>query len=159
MASPAETSARSHSFRSTGSPSHPSRTQSERLLAHVQDNCQWRRTDQRVARRTRTVKHQYPLGTACSATSNRLLRTRMYGGVGAGPSDGAAYPIRPYHVSTSVTCSTTHSVNGVRSSSPAASRRITDSESSTSAASSNPFITRNVSIAAWPIRLLPSTKG
>ncbi|MFT5527551.1 MAG: hypothetical protein ACI9HK_005533 [Pirellulaceae bacterium] len=93
MASPLETSARTHTTQRADSSSNTPRAQSERLLAHVQDNRQWRRTDQRVARRTRAVKHENALEPACSTRSNRPMRTRMSGGVGAGPSDGAGYPI------------------------------------------------------------------
>jgi hypothetical protein len=46
----------------------------------------------------------------------------------------------PVYVSAVVTCVATHSVKACRSSSPAASRRIADSESSMSASNSNPFI-------------------
>jgi hypothetical protein len=95
VAPSAETSARTHPTRRPDSPSHSSRTQSERLLAHVKDNCQRSRNDQCVARRTRNVKHQDALGRACSASLNRRMRARMYGGVGRAVSDGRPYPITP----------------------------------------------------------------
>ena len=41
-------------------------------------------TDQRMACRTRTLKHKDSLGRACSTSSNRLVRTRMLGGCGKG---------------------------------------------------------------------------
>ena len=33
------------------------------------------------------------LGIPCSASLNRRMRTRMYGGVGRGPGNGHPYPI------------------------------------------------------------------
>ena len=84
MASPAETSARTHSTWRADSPSHPPRSQSERLLAHVQDNCQRRRIDERLVARARHVKHENSLVRACSTTSNRPVLTSMLRWCGEG---------------------------------------------------------------------------
>ncbi len=89
-----ETSTRNaHSARRSASSSDPSRTQSQRLLAHGQNHCQRRRADQRLACRTRTAQHEDLLGPACSASSNRLVRTRTLRGVGRAVSDDRPYPI------------------------------------------------------------------
>ena len=74
-------------------PSDPPRSQPQGPLAHGQDHCQRRRADQCVACRTGTDQHEDPVGRACSATSNRLMRTRMSGGVGRVTGDGGPYPI------------------------------------------------------------------
>ena len=85
-----------HPIRRSETPSDPPRTPSPRLLAHGQDHCQWRGTDQRVACRTGTAKHEDTLGRACSASSNRLVRTRMLGGVGRAVSDGRPSSLPDY---------------------------------------------------------------
>ena len=78
-------------FRPSGD---PPRSQSQGLLAHGQDHCQRRGAEQCVACRTRTAQHEDSLGTACSTSRNRLVRTRMLGGVGRVTGDGGPYPIR-----------------------------------------------------------------
>ena len=90
----AETSTRNaHSARRSGTSGDPPRSQSQGLLAHAQDHCQRRGAEQCVACRTRTAQHEDSLGTACSTSRNRLVRTRMLGGVGRVTSDGGPYPI------------------------------------------------------------------
>ena len=98
MASPAQAKARTHTTRRSPSSSDPTRSQSQRLLAHGEIHCQRRGTEQRMAARPRTAQHEVTLGRACSASSNRLVRTRMLGGVGRVPGNGHPYPIMRPHL-------------------------------------------------------------
>ena len=67
-------------------------TQTRHALCHAQQ----------MARRTRTDFAKANLERACSASKNRLVRTRMLGGVGAGVSDGPGYPISASEAATSL---------------------------------------------------------
>ena len=55
--------------------------------------CHALRDAQQMARRTRTNFAKANLERACSTSKNRLVRTRMLGGVGAAVSNGRGYPI------------------------------------------------------------------
>ncbi len=93
VASTETSSSNAHPTRRSDSPGHSSRAESKGLPAHVQDNRRRRGTDECVACRTRHVKHEDSLGRACSTSSNRLMRTRMPGGVGRVTGNGGPYPI------------------------------------------------------------------
>jgi len=62
-------------------------------MAHGQNHCQRGRDDERLAARSGTGVAEITLGQACSAPSNRVVRTRMLRGVRGGRSDPPAYPI------------------------------------------------------------------
>ena len=79
-----------HDLLSTVSP----RKESQRPVAHGQNHCQRGRDDECLAARSGTGVAEITLGQACSAPSNRVVRTRMLRGVGGGRSDPPAYPIR-----------------------------------------------------------------
>src|SRR6056297_863482 len=82
-----------HSSRRAASPGDPARSESQRPLAHGQDHCQWGRDDERLVARARDVEPQITLGGTCSASPNRLVRTRLLGGVGRASRKGRPYPI------------------------------------------------------------------
>lgn len=65
----------------------------DRPVAHGQNHCQRGRDDERLAARSGTGVAEITLGQACSAPSNRVVRTRMLRGVEGGRSDPPAYPI------------------------------------------------------------------
>jgi len=48
---------------------------------------------QEVVRKAGLGLSQVRMGQTCSTSTNRLVRTRMLGGVGGGASNGPAYPI------------------------------------------------------------------
>jgi group II intron reverse transcriptase/maturase len=73
----------------------PPRKESQRPLAHGQNHCQRGRDDECLAARSGTGVAEITLGQACTAPSNRVVRTRMLRGVGGGRSDPPAYPILP----------------------------------------------------------------
>src|SRR6056297_1300120 len=81
-----------HSSRRAASPGDPARSESQRPLAHGQDHCQWGRDDERLVARARDVEPQITLGGTCSASPNRLVRTRLLGGVGRASRKGRPYP-------------------------------------------------------------------
>jgi hypothetical protein len=72
-------------------------------LAHGQNHRQRRRDDQRLVARARITLAEISLGRACSASSNRVVRTRTLRGVGAGRGNPPGYPIRRSEVSYSST--------------------------------------------------------
>jgi hypothetical protein len=65
-------------------------------VAHGENHCQWRWDEECLARTSRTYKSEESMGGTCSASSNRLVRTRMLGGVGRMVSDGHPYPISSF---------------------------------------------------------------
>lgn len=70
------------------------RDQSQKLLASLADTSNAICNAQQMAARTvRTSFAQTTLVRPCSASRNRLMRTRMSGGVGRVVSDGGPYPI------------------------------------------------------------------
>ena len=69
------------------------RGQSQKLLAVVSDTRHANRDAQPVARATRTAFAQTTLVRPRSASRNRLVRTRMLGGVGRAVSNDRPYPI------------------------------------------------------------------
>ena len=93
LASCAHASPRTHSIRRPASPSHPSRQKSPRPLAHGQNHRQRCWDDECVVTRTGHAEPENTLGGTCSASPNRLMRTRMSGGVGRAVSNGRPYPI------------------------------------------------------------------
>ena len=64
-------------------------------MAHGQDDRKRCRDDERLAILARSLESEDPLGRACSSSWNRLVRTRMLGGVGRTVSNGRPYPISP----------------------------------------------------------------
>jgi len=60
-----------------------------------QDNRKFCRHDERLVSFARCRESENPLGRACSSSWNRLVRTRMLGGVGRTVSNGRPYPISP----------------------------------------------------------------
>ena len=69
------------------------RDQSQELLAFATDTHYALRDAQQVAGATGASFAQTTLVRPCSASRNRLIRTRMSGGVGRAISDGGPYPI------------------------------------------------------------------
>ncbi len=69
------------------------RDQSQELLAFVTDTRHALRDAQQVAGATGTIFAQTTLVRPRSASRNRLMRTRMSGGVGRAISDDGPYPI------------------------------------------------------------------
>ncbi len=67
--------------------------QPQSLLASRQDVRWPHGNDQTVVVGPRTCVSQIPLERACSSATNRLVRTRMLGGVGAGRGNPSGYPI------------------------------------------------------------------
>ncbi len=74
---------------------NPSREEPQGLLAHGKDHCQWCRNDEQVAAGAGTGEPEESLGVTRSTSLNRLVRTRMPGGVGRAVSNGRPYPISP----------------------------------------------------------------
>ena len=73
--------------------------QPQSLLASCQDVRWPHGNDQTVAVRSRTCVSQIPLERACSSAANRRMRTRTYGGVGAGRGNPSGYLIwMPYQL-------------------------------------------------------------
>ena len=60
---------------------------------HGQDYRKWCRDDERLVSFARCLESENPLGRTCSSSWNRLVRTRMLGGVGRVPGNGHPYPI------------------------------------------------------------------
>jgi hypothetical protein len=75
----------------SASPSDSTRSQPQRPLAHGQNHRQWRRDAERLVTRSRTSQLEDSVGGTCSASSNRLVRSRMLGG--GVPGNGRPYPI------------------------------------------------------------------
>jgi hypothetical protein len=71
----------------------PPRKESPRPVAHGHYHCQRGRDDERLAARSGTGVAEITLAHACSAPSNRVVRTRMLRGVGGSRSNPPAYPI------------------------------------------------------------------
>ena len=69
------------------------RVDAQKLLASLKDAGDANRDAQQVAARTRTAFAQATLVRPCSASRNRLMRTRMSGGVGRVTGNGDPYPI------------------------------------------------------------------
>ena len=65
----------------------------KKLLADVTYTCHTHCDVEQVAGATRTSFVKATLGRACSSSRNRLVRTRMLGGVGRAVSNGRPYPI------------------------------------------------------------------
>src|SRR6056297_610856 len=106
-----------HSSRRAASPGDPARSESQRPLAHGQDHCQWGRDDERLVARARDVEPQITLGGTCSASPNRLVRTRLLGGVGRASRKGRPYPISHSYCVPScrrIEPSTSDSISGFR---------------------------------------------
>lgn len=61
---------------------NPSREEPQGLLAYGKDHCQWSRNDEQVVAGAGTGEPEEPLGVTRSTSLNRLVRTRMPGGVG-----------------------------------------------------------------------------
>jgi hypothetical protein len=66
---------------------------SQKLLAVVQDTRHALRDAERMARATRTAFVKATLERACSTSRNRLMRTRLSGGVGTGTGNRPGYRI------------------------------------------------------------------
>ncbi len=82
-------------FSATGRESSPGdhpRSQPERLLAFIQNAGRSCRYDKTVAPPPGTCVSQIPVGRPCSSSPNRLMRTRMSGGVGGGSRKAIPYP-------------------------------------------------------------------
>ena len=73
----------------------PTRQDSQRSVAHGQDDCEWCRYDECLVILARCLESEDSLGKTCSSSWNRLVRTRMLGGVGRTVSNGRPYPISP----------------------------------------------------------------
>ena len=93
LAVPPHTPPGANPSRCSASSSDPARSQPQMPLADGQNHRQRRWDDQGLARRTKLAQHEPPMGTACSASSNRVVRTRTLPGVGAGTGDRPGYPI------------------------------------------------------------------
>ena len=78
---------------SSTSSSDPPCTQPSGSLAHGQDNRQRCGHDKRVAADSRRHELKDSVGGTCSASLNRRMRTRTYGGVGRASGDRRPYPI------------------------------------------------------------------
>jgi hypothetical protein len=70
---------------------HP-RSESQGLLAFIQNAWRSLRHDEALAPRPGTCLSQMPMGRSCSSTSNRLMRIRMSGGVGGDRAKPVPYP-------------------------------------------------------------------
>ena len=70
-------------------------TQSQELLAYGKDHRQWRWLYERNVERAGPVKSKISVERTGSTSSNRLMRTRTSGGVGAAVSNDRGYPIYP----------------------------------------------------------------
>jgi hypothetical protein len=89
-----ETSTRNAArVRRPASSGHPTRPESQRALAHGQDDCQRRWYDERLASRSRSLESKDIMERTCSSSLNRRMRTRMSGGVGRAVSNDRPYPI------------------------------------------------------------------
>ncbi|MDZ4852593.1 MAG: group II intron maturase-specific domain-containing protein, partial [Pirellulaceae bacterium] len=55
----------------------PTRQESQRTLAHVQDDRKRRGNDECLVSRTRSLESEDVMGRACSSSLNRRMRTRM----------------------------------------------------------------------------------
>ena len=71
----------------------PTRQDSQRSVAHGQDDCEWCRYDECLVILARCLESEDSLGKTCSSSWNRLVRTRMLGGVGRTVSNDRPYPI------------------------------------------------------------------
>jgi transposase len=67
---------------------HPSREEPQGLLAYGENHCQWSRDDEQVAAGAGTGEPEESLGVTRSTSLNRLVRTRMPGGVGRAVRNG-----------------------------------------------------------------------
>ncbi|GIX01059.1 MAG: hypothetical protein KatS3mg111_4391 [Pirellulaceae bacterium] len=80
----------------------PAGTESEMPLTNGQVHCHGSRPDKRPAVSPRTVIAEETLGTACSASQKRLMRTRMSGGVGRVIRKDGPYPISAAPISIGI---------------------------------------------------------
>ena len=67
--------------------------ESQGALAHGENHRQWCRDDECLVRAAGRGESEESLGESCSSSSNRLVRTRMLGGVGRAAREGRPYPI------------------------------------------------------------------
>src|SRR4030067_2220388 len=73
--------------------SHPAWYQQQRPVAHVPHGSDAYRHHRGIPTETRTGESRRPLAQVCSQAANRLVRTRMLGGVGGVRSNAAPIPI------------------------------------------------------------------
>ena len=93
MATPAHEDQQSHASRGESGHGHQTRNESQKLLAVVTNARHALRDAQQVAGATGTAFAQTTLVRPRSASRNRLVRTRMLGGVGRAVSNDRPYPI------------------------------------------------------------------
>ena len=89
--------------RRAASSGDPTCEESQGLLAHGENHSQWCRDDECLVRATGRGEPKESMGGTCSASSNRLVRTRTLGGVGRAAREGRPYPItapRPLQLAT-----------------------------------------------------------
>ena len=86
-------------LKQAGPPCDQTRNESQELLAAVTNARHALRDAQQVAGGTRTAFAQTTLVRPRSASRNRLVRTRMLGGVGRAVSNDRPYPIWAFFLS------------------------------------------------------------
>jgi hypothetical protein len=93
LASCAHASPGADRVRRPASPGDSTREESQGALAYGENHCQWCRDDECLVRVSGRGESEESLGESCFSSSNRLVRTRMLGGVGRVLGDGHPYPI------------------------------------------------------------------